>query len=242
MKNKIPFSADPADDGEQELEGDGTGVGYNLGLHIRVTDHISFGAAYRSEVEMDLGGADVQFSDIPGAAQPLFSNTKATATIKLPAQLVAAIAAQVTESFLVEAGLRWEEWSTFDELVIELDQAVAGATSSVTPRDWDDTFAFNLGTRYQLNNTLTLLAGYLYGDSPVPDNTFEPAIPDSRTHLFTIGTDIDLDRLTLSLSYGYQLQEDRTKNNDIGAAFGAMANGEYDNDIHLAAVSATYRF
>ncbi len=49
--------------GEVELEADGDGWGYNFGLLWQPLDCLSFGVAYRSEIELDFDGdADYQLT------------------------------------------------------------------------------------------------------------------------------------------------------------------------------------
>ena len=45
--------------------------------------------------------------------------------------------------------------------------------------------------------------------------------------------------MTLSLGYGYQLQKGRSKSTN---QYGSVANGDYDSDLHLLALSLGYRF
>lgn len=84
---------------------------------------------------------------------------------------------------------------------------------------------------------VSLLAGYLYADNPIPDSTFEPAIPDADTHLFTIGTDLTFQSFKVAVSYAYQLLEGR----DRAASFG-LGDGKFSSDLHMVAASLTYRF
>ncbi len=230
-------------EGSQKFEGDDTGLGFNLGLAIQLTDKARLGISYRSEVELTIDG-DAKFSDIPGAVAGLFPNTGGKADLTLPQQLTLGLAYQVSDPLIVEVGARWEDWSTFDELRIKLDQLVAFQSESITPRDWDDTWAFNFGAKYRVNENLALLAGYLYGNNPAPSSTFDPSIPDSDTHLFTLGADMDFGYTTVSLSYGYQKQKDRDKDNAIGVmpAEPGAANGTYKTEAHLFALSIGYRF
>jgi hypothetical protein len=47
------------------------------------------------------------------------------------------------------------------------------------------------------------------------------------------------------LAYAYQLQDERTKNNNIGDPFqpgSGTANGKYSTDIQLLALSLAYKF
>lgn len=228
-------------DANQKFKGDGTGVGYNLGIAYNAGHGISLGASYRSEVEIDVKG-NVSF-DLPSpllaAALP---NTGGKTTITLPRQLLAGVGYQANDRFTVETGFRWEDWRSFKESKVELNQPVAGQTTITNPKNWHDTFAVNVGGKYRLNDTFTLLAGYLYGWNAVPDDTFEPSVPDANTHLFCLGTDMAFNNIKLAVSYAYQLQEERSKNNTVGASAGGAANGTYNADIHLLGLSVTYRF
>jgi long-chain fatty acid transport protein len=246
LKNKIP--AYPLADISQKFTGDDFGTGFNLGLAFKVTDRVTLGLAYRSKVDLTVKG-DTSF-DLPDAAlSPYFPQTGGTTDLTLPQQATAGISWQITDPLTVEVGVRWEDWSSFDKMAIELDQAIGPPGSSATEktvlRDWHDTWAGNLGIRYRLNEHVALLAGYLYGENPVPNSTFDPSIPDSDTHLFTLGTDLTFGNLVVSVSYGYQKQENRRKDNQVGAeyaALGGTANGRYKTDAHLAALSVGYRF
>ena len=217
----------------QKFKGDGTGLGYNLGLLYDITDDISLGVAYRSEIKVNVEGRGKFDPQIPG----LLENSSGDADITLPQQLFAGVSYKGFEHWILEAGLRWEDWSCFDQLKVKFD---SGLQASPQPRRWNDTFAFNIGAQYRYNEIVTLRAGYLYGKNPVPDSTFDPSIPDSDTHLFTVGTGLNFGKYTLDLAYAYQLQEDRTKNNHIGAPY--AANGKYSTDINILAASLKYRF
>jgi len=246
LLNPNPFGI-TLPDANQKFKGDGTGVGYNLALAYTAGHGISLGVAYRSEVEIDVKG-DVSF-ELPApslAAVTLLAgalpNTGGKTTLKLPRQLLAGVSYQPNDRITIETGFRWEDWRSFKELKVELDQPVGGQSTITDAKNWHDTFAVNIGGKYRLNDTFTLLAGYLYGWNPVPDSTFEPAIPDADTHLFCLGTDMTFGRVTLAASYAYQLQEERNKHNEVGSTVGGTANGTYNADIHLLGLSASYRF
>ncbi|MEZ4598539.1 MAG: outer membrane protein transport protein [Syntrophotaleaceae bacterium] len=242
LKNKILLDVNLPLVG-QEFSGDGEGVGFNAGVFHQITDGISFGAAYRSEIKIDIDGKakfDVP-DEIAGLVGPFFPDTKGDTSIRLPQQLTAGIAWRISPAWVLETGVRWEDWESFDDLTIDFNQPVSPlAISTVSyPRNWHSTWAYNIGTKYRASNRVALMAGYLYGENPIPDSTFEPAIPDSDTHLFTVGTELVFDRLKLALAYGFQLQENRSKNSN---QYGDIANGKYENHIHLAGISMSYAF
>jgi len=230
LENKIPSAAlgisSPSFDVSQKFTGSGNGIGYNLGILLNVSDAISIGASYRSEVKIDASG-DLTLSIAP---QSISGNT----VITLPQQVSAGIAYKPTDKLILETGMRWEDWSSFDQLKIE----IAGQQPAIYPRDWHGTFAINAGGKYRINSTAAITAGYLYGWNPVPDSTFEPAIPDSNTHLFCLGSEAQFGRVNVAVGYAYQLQDERTKTTN---RYGAIANGKYNSNIHLIGLSLSYK-
>jgi len=246
LEKKLPAAAlgipSPFDalDVNQKFKGDGEGIGFNVAVAYDVCDHLSLGASYRSEVKVDVSG-DATLSNPALAAFGLPATVGGSADITLPPQFTAAVAYKGLDKLVLEAGLRWEGWSKFKELAIHTD----GNPPSVTPRDWKDSWGLNAGGRYQVDETVALLAGYVYGDSPVPDSTFDPTIPDAKTHVFCAGTDLNFHPFIVAASYGYQLYESRTKNNAIDSVVQtptSSANGKYKTDAHLVALSLGYKF
>jgi long-chain fatty acid transport protein len=239
----------PVNDITQKFEGDGWGVGYNLGVLYKITDTVSFGAAYRSHIDVDVEG-DASFDGVhplvdltmPG----LFPETGGDADIRLPQQITAGIAYRPSPTWVVEVGVRWEDWESTDDLTLELDQPVGGRNTQVVPRDWNATWTYNIGGQFRLNDTVALNAGYLYGKDAVPDSTFEPIIPDTDAHLFTLGADLTFGAWTVSGAFGYEHHEDRSKSNTNGDPISNLpeftANGNYENDIYLVGVSVGYKF
>lgn len=238
----------PLPDGRQKFEGDGTGAGFNLGLLIEPHKDFTIGVSYRSEIDIDING-DLTF-DLPLAAlRQLFPQTAASTDINLPQQLHFGVYVKRFHPFTFEIGARWEGWSSFERLALAFGRPVAGTTSLVSQRNWEDTWSGNLGLRYQLNDQVILMAGYLYQGNPIPDGTFEPAIPDANAHLFTLGTNFDVNCFRFAVAYGYQLFEDRDKRNAIDDIPGdgvfnpqTAASGQYESDLHLVGVSMTYKF
>ncbi len=226
---------------KQTFDGDGWGFGYNLGLLYKVTKHISIGATYRSEVDVDIEG-DLSFT---GAVDPLLTlllpNTAATADIVLPAQFTTGVAAKVTDDLTMEIGARWEDWDSNDKMVLDVELG----TDITLTRNWHSTWAYNIGGNYRLNEKMAINFGYLYGENAVPDSTFEPIIPDSDVHLFTIGTDLSCGQWTLSGAFGYEYHDSRRKTNLVGDPLGTPgyeATGDYEADIYLVGLSLGYKF
>lgn len=224
----------PATETRVKFKGDGTGVGFNVGVAYDLNKEISLGASYRSEIKVDMNGD----SSTTPSFSPLDSRGKTS--IRLPRQLTAGVAYQVSAPLIVEAGIRWEGWSSFKELQLALDNQTP---IPPTQRDWHDTFGLNIGGKYRWNDSVSLMAGYVFGNDAVPDSTFDPSIPDADTHVFCIGTDLRFQQFLIAVSYAYQLYEDRTKNNSVNPLLPPnYADGRYKSDAHLVALGVGYKF
>ncbi len=227
-------------DVEQNFSGEGWGYGFNLGALFKATDRVSIGMAYRSKVDVDLDG-DLSFANVDPRLTLLLPNSIASAGITLPAQFTTGIAFKANDGLLIEVGARWEDWDANDKLFLDVEFG----TDITQIRNWHSTWAYNIGANYKLSEKVALNFGYLYGENAVPDSTFEPIIPDSDAHLFTIGSDLTCGSWTLSGAFGYEYHDSRNKTNTLGDPFGTpetTANGEYDTDIYLVGLSLGYKF
>jgi long-chain fatty acid transport protein len=237
-RNLPPNALRPTADTGQKFKGDGTGVGYNVALAYDINKDITLGASYRSSTFVEVKGDSSTSPSLPQIGLDSGGKT----SIRLPQQATAGLAWQVSAPLILEAGVRWEGWSAFKELQLSLDN---NTPLPATPRNWHDTFGANLGGRYRLNDTVALMAGYVYGNSAVPASTFDPSIPDAATHVFCVGTDLEFQRFKIALSYAYQLYQNRAKGDDpAGTRLAAPFNAEgtYKSDAHLIAMSLGYKF
>ena len=235
----------------QKLTGDDTAFGYNAGLLIDITEDVSFGISYRSKIKTEFKGeVDHQVPQaIPSNLASLFPDTSASTSMNLPPQAFAGVAYSGIDSFIFKVSVKWEGWSAFDELRILLDEPVATETALVMPRNWEDVYPVSFGAQYRANDMVDINAGYTYDPSPVPDDTFEPAVPDSDGHIFSLGIDIKLQNIRAGLLYAYKNYEDREKNNlvDDFPSDGILnpltsVNGTYKNSVHMMGVDVAYVF
>jgi long-chain fatty acid transport protein len=238
-------------DVRQKMSGSGTGLGYNLGLLLDLTKNLSVGASYRSAMSVDIDGRVEH--DIP-AVVPLpiqlqLPNTEASSNLKLPPQAFFGIAYKGIDSFVFEIGGRWEGWSKFKELRVKVDEPVFGVKESVQPKNWKDSYTFNLGVKYRLTDKVAVNAGYQYETSSIPDKTFDPVVPDSSSHAFFLGTSVKYEKFSFGFTYGLRKNKNRNKNNSIddNPDDGVVnpltsVNGTYKSNIHMVIMDMTYRF
>ncbi|MBW2605003.1 MAG: outer membrane protein transport protein [Deltaproteobacteria bacterium] len=220
-------------EGKQKFSGDGTAWGFNLALAFEPDPDWTVGVSYRSRFKVDADG-DLTV-ELPGFPLQRYNGST---QITLPSQITAGLAWKAHPRLTLEIGFRWEEWSTFNELHLKLENAPVD--DPVIPRDWHDSYGFNVGAEYRMSDRWALLGGYMFEKNPVPDETFEAGIPDSDTHLFSFGAKYQFNRWMLAAGYALQLETDRDKNNRIGTPLNA--NGQYEALLHMLAISLTFRY
>jgi len=244
LEKKLNFQPIGLGDGSQEFTANGDAWGYNLAVALKPTRELQVGLAYRSGFDARMNGHihNELPPGTPGALAAQFPDTKAGTVLHLPDQVQLGVSYQLTERLTVEGAFRWENWSTYSQLTVNLKDPIRGQTSQTIVKDWHDSHAFLFGAQYRLDERWTVMAGYLYETSPVPDRTFEPSSPDSDSQVFSAGVAFRYLNLETALGYGFQWKMDRDKHNAVGAAAGGTANGRYESYIHLLGVSLTYRF
>ena len=227
--------AGPVDIGS-ELEGDSFGLGWNLGLLFKPVEEVRIGLAYRSSVEQDVEG-DLRFSTpVPG----VLTNTNANGKITLPDLFSAGVFWQATPRLGLEIDAVLTRWSTYDKLTIRYDDPVNGKDFATSPKDWNDTWRYQLGIEYALNDKLDLRLGYVIDPSPIPDHTVDYILPTNDRKLYSIGLGFKNNDWNYDLSYTYLDIEPR----DIAYrdSEGVFQSRQDNGDAHLFGVSVSRKF
>ena len=186
-------------EGESVLEGNNYGVGFSLGVVHDVTDRITLGASYRSEVEHNVDGSVI----VEGLSAPFDAangRQEASTSITLPDSARFGIAVQATERLQVTGQVEWVGWSDFESLDVEL---ASGAVAS-TPFDYEDATNFGVGADYAVSERVTLRAGVGWDPTPTIDEERSTRIPDSDRLWLTGGGTVELRggfRLDAGLAY-----------------------------------------
>ena len=235
----------PLPDGDADLEADGMGFGFNMALHYTPCQFAKVGLAYRSPISMKVTG-EAEFSDISGRASLIgaYGDTNAHGVVTLPDSFAFGVAMYPMEKLSVEVGAIYTLWSKYDELKISFSDPLnpfdPTSDETVSKKNWDDVWRFNVGVEYAALDWLDLRLGYVYDNTPVPDDTIDYLLPDSDRQIFSTGLGFHKDNWAVDVNYSYLLFADR----DIdGRAEDYVYDGEINNaDCHIAGVSFTYKF
>jgi len=241
-RSPVVFRGTTLPDAEVDLQGDGHGFGYNFGSLYEPIKGVKLGVSYRSQIKVNHSGTLTNTLPYPLPAAPGVSGE---AALTYPNSLTAGLSYSRWAPFSFEFDTTWTGWSTYKKLKVNLDQPVNGVTTITSPKNWHDAWAFRFGANYQIKEGMKLRAGYIYDLTPVPDDSFDPQVPDANRHIFTVGADVKIMRFTLGIAYNFILSETRTKNNTNtfnGTPAVLQANGDYNSNVHSLGLSCSFDF
>ncbi|MBF0171045.1 MAG: transporter [Nitrospinae bacterium] len=245
-----------AADGYLNLRGTGSGFGFNAAALLRPADSVRVGLAYRSRIKTTLSG-DLELQNLPGTLAPLMGagsvagadyKTSSSLDITFPDIVTFGVAVKVTEALSVEGGIDYTLWSTYDKQTVKNDRplllpngvAVIPAEQT-TRKDWKDTLAVRVGGAYALSPATTLRAGYYFDPTPVPEETFDPRMPDATRNGLCLGVGYKAtDRFSVDFAYAYIWSDTRTVNNEVGANTRSSVDGDYQNKAQVYGLSFGY--
>ena len=212
---------------------DAWGFGLSLGWQGQLTDRISIGVVYNSEIDMD------EFDDYKGLLAE-------QGDLDVPENYGIGLAFQATDKLLLGFDVQQINYSKVDSIGNTLNSsncagnpATGGCMSMMTPGSqlgdnngsgfgWDDMTVYKLGAEYQWNKELTLRAGYSQSDSPIDkDQTFfnilAPAVIEEHA---TIGMTYVLPQGSeISMFYMHAFENEVKGSGSIPGGFGG---GEAD--------------
>ncbi|MBV2096824.1 MAG: porin, partial [Candidatus Thiodiazotropha sp. (ex Codakia orbicularis)] len=236
----------PGSNPAADLEGDGRGVGFNLGFMVDQGDW-SFGASYHSEANIPVEGR----VDLPAGALPSFFSNRVDAELTVPWRLQVGVRNQTTQKLAIEFDVTRTGWSSFDKLVVDHDQYDVNIVTS--NNQWDDANAYRIGISYDFTQATQLRIGYTFDETPQDDDFYSPRIPDADRQLFSLGVGHTLTNgWTVDVGYMYVKFDDRTLDIDptfVHAAPDAAetngtsaVNGDYESSVHLFGIGVKKSF
>ena len=235
-----------APDGKVKIKGDDTALGYNIGVLVQATDTTRLGLTYHSKVKYKLEGNTKVNYGVLGAVG-LSAQQKYDASLKIttPESVDFSVTQAINDRWNVYAGSTWTRWSQFKKITVEnsgVQPLLAGQFGEITEeQNWHDTWAYAVGTSYQLNKEWVLRTGLTFDQSPTNNVDRSPRIPTGDRTIFSIGAGWSpTDDLTIDVAYSY-LVEESVKINETNAR-NQNYTAKYENSANGFGVGATYRF
>ena len=231
------------DDGKVRIGGTAWAVGFDLGTLWKPAAHTKIGLAFHSKTVHDVSGsahfrvpADAQALTGNGA---LFRNTNADAPLPMPASLSLSADQGVSRGLALLADVTWTQWSALRRITIDFDNP--NQPRIAQPFEWRDVWRWSVGARWRAGEKLTVRAGAAYEQSPVPDRTREPRVPEANHEWVSAGlTYAASARFDVDFFYVH-LFTDKAKI-DVSDPTAGTYVGRADWNIDNVGLSATLKF
>jgi long-chain fatty acid transport protein len=251
----MDFAMFPESQGGMDVEGlSSFGYSGRLGVLLKASDAISFGAQYTMETSLDLDGgtASINFGEPTGKVDYDAKMENFT----WPQEAEFGVAVMPSSCFTIAADVKWIDWSSAIEVVdLVVTNPPAGYPSDPFPdgmggytntlpftMNWEDQWVYAVGLEYVINPVHTARLGYNYGKSPVPDDYLSPLFPATVEQHATVGYGLDLGNWGIDLAYEHAFENKQTNNNDNPMENPFGPGIEVDHSQSTLHFSASYSF
>ncbi len=230
----------------RDLDGDATEFGYNLALSIRPVKQLTLGATYRSKVDLDIDGdATLQAT----AGNTILARYQGSASVTVVTPAVLSIGAAYTFNDRTTVEVAWDRtfWSDYEQLdfnySIPFNQAPFAAFDQPITKDWDDSDAIRIGLTHAWTDNFTLMLGFAYDDSPIPDKSLGFELPGSEAYIYSGGFRYQVNKqMEVGVAYLYRYNTSREVLN-FNRAGQPNIYGKFDaGGAHVINVGIKYTF
>jgi len=243
---KATPSANPSVPVSLDMKGDSLDFGYNIALAYQPNKDWQIGLTYRSNVNLtEKGSADLVYTQFtpPSTITPVINGKyDATVTIPLPASFNAAIAYTLPSKTTIEFVYEKTYWSTYNSLDFDYTNATAEVVfGAPKAKNWKDTNAYRIGVTQELDS-VTLMAGYVWDETAIPDNTIGFESPGSNASSVSFGGRYQINNnMDIGLSALYSMKKDRIINATAANINGV--NGTFSNsNVLIVSAGLGYKF
>ncbi len=238
---------------DTDIDGDADGWGVNVGVLFKPNKQWSFGLAYRSNIDLGFDGS-AKYYRHEGVAQidrmihmgggptnlsqMLFPHSDIDSDLRLPDTVAFGIMNRSIKNLTLEVDVIWTKWDTYDSLDLHYDNLFGKKNVTVqNPKDWDNVWAIHVGAEYQINPSWVIRAGYVYDQSPAPNATRGPELPDADRNDVSVGIGYTTSNKKLSIDAAYLISFF-----DDEHSYLPNLEGKYETTGHVISVAMTYRF
>src|SRR5471032_469173 len=250
LESELALSTNPAvPNSNVTIKGDETAVGFNVGVLVQATDTTRVGVTYHSKVSYKLDGHTEVTAPTPTAPLLASGRYDASLSIDTPESYDLSVTQDLSDAWKLYAGSTWTRWSRLKDITVD-NQGVTRAGGLAAPQivgtisepqNWHDTWAYALGTSYQVTKQVVLRTGLTFDQSPTNNTDRSPRIPTGDRTIFSVGLGYEvMPNMIVDVAYSY-LKEEPVKVNKVNA-LGSSYSAKYENSANGFGLGVTYKF
>jgi len=228
-----------------EVTIDASGVtnwGWTAGMMFRLTDDLTLGANYRSEIILEAKDGDADFENVPNTPLAPFADTTFDAELPLPAELTVGLSYKFCEKFLFAFDYNRNFWDVYNSL--DIDFADPNIPDSKNARNYKNASIYRFGVQYEATDMFTLRAGYYFDESPVQSGYFAPETPRNDSNNYTAGLTFNVSSsLQIDASFLYSRFKEIDASYDFYFENGRKVpfSGTYKSSAFVPGLGLTYK-
>ncbi|HZF13791.1 MAG TPA: outer membrane protein transport protein [Thermoanaerobaculia bacterium] len=190
-----PFTQGLTNIAHVDLKADtATGYGWDIGIVDHFNPSFSWGLSYRSKVKIDytghakffqLASGNPEFDAAVAAELPFGNDPKVKTSIEFPDTASLGLSFGLSPNLLLETDVDWAGWKTFDQVNIVFPNGEV--PDSNVPAHWKNSYSYRAGLRWTSSPTSQWRFGYVYDQSPQPQQAVNPLLPDANRNGVTLG-------------------------------------------------------
>lgn len=227
------------------LEGEGFGAGVTAGLLWQPAKQHSFGIQYFGPVDIRyhgharvrVPGFTLPVEVAPGIVLPINvprTETEEDADVKIefPQTIAGGYSFRPTDDWNFEFNLEWTDWDRLNTETIHLSKNF----DQPLVFNYESSFMYEFGVTKKFPKGWSISAGYIYSENSVPNEAFNPIVPDSNRHVLSAGVGRHYEHWNWYLTYQYAYGPHRT------IAQQTFADGSYRFESHAVSFTLGYNF
>ncbi|HEX8372264.1 MAG TPA: outer membrane protein transport protein, partial [Chthoniobacterales bacterium] len=188
------------------FEGDDIDYGFNAGIKWTPHRMHHFGVNYRSATTLDFegeshlkyAGFEVATPFGPFPVEGVDQRQNANASFDFPQNVVLGYAFTPTPDWNLEVNVDWTDWDSLNVVTLEQESG-----DIALPFNWRSSFFYEFGVTKKFAQGWQASAGYIYSENSVPNESFNPIVPDSDRHIFSVGVGQRREKFNWNLAYQY---------------------------------------
>lgn len=184
---------------------DGAGIGGTIGLLYK-KEKFATGFVYKTGFKINYDGK------FKSAQIGIFD---AETEINFPDILTFGIAIYPKKNWKIEFDTEYYGFSSVDKIYLN----PGFIPPSYIQKNWENIYNFYFGTEYIKNENLKLKGGVAFLKSPIPEETWEPSLPDANTIFVSLGTEFKTRIGKIESNFSISNPEKKKKEGDYAGEY-----------------------
>lgn len=193
--------------------GSSWGYGWHAGALAMVDSATHLGLNFHSQITQDYEGKSKYGTQ--------YENNDLKGTAKLPWILELSGTHAFDERWTVLGTIGYTHWSSVPKLELENVQIASSKVTSTDTLNYDDSWIFLAGVRYQLTESLMLKAGGGYDQTPTNNEDRDLRLPDNNRWIASVGARLippAAKNVSLDLAYAHLFMQEADIDKDLSSA------------------------